>query len=112
VTATTGFFRSIGGSVGVGVMGALFNVLTLPELSRLRARGVQPAALLDPKTLSSLAPDVRAEVQHMIARGLTWVFAAMLVVAVAQLLVSTLMPARRRADHVPKVTESMKAIAG
>jgi len=72
VTATIGFFRSIGGAVGVGVMGAIFNLLIAGRLQHLRDLGIKPSALLDPRELAKLPPDVLKDSQHMIASGLTW----------------------------------------
>jgi MFS family permease len=111
VTGTVSFFRSIGGSLGVGLMGALFNVLIAPDMDRLRALGIKPAALLDPHEHAKLSPDALGQAQHMIARGLTWVFAAMVVVALMQAIVTTLMPAHRKPDHVPTSAEALEAAA-
>jgi hypothetical protein len=95
VTASVGFFRSIGGAMGVGLMGALFNALMQPHLRDLRARGIAPAGLLDPHELSKLPPEVLLQSQHAIASSLTWVFAAMLVVALLGCVVTMLMPGRK-----------------
>jgi MFS family permease len=111
VTGTVSFFRSIGGSLGVGLMGALFNVLIAPDMDRLRALGIKPAALLDPHEHAKLSPEALGQAHHMIARGLTWVFAAMVVVALVQLIVTTLMPKHRKPDHVPTPAEAMEATA-
>jgi len=73
--------------------------------------GIKPAALLDPHELGKLAPDVLRESQHMIAGGLTRVFAAMVIVALMQLIVTTLLPKHRKPDHVPTSAEALEAAA-
>src|SRR5205814_5052778 len=49
-TSSIGFFRSIGGAVGIGILGAIFNLLMRPEYGALERLGVKPAELLDPKS--------------------------------------------------------------
>jgi MFS family permease len=100
VTSSISFFRTMGGAVGIGVLGAMFNILTSREVAHLREAGVKPAALLDPHAIATIRPEVLAEAQHMIARGLTWVFAAMLGVAVLLWCVTRLMPSGRRTTTV------------
>jgi MFS family permease len=110
VTGTIGFFRSIGAAVGVGVLGGLFNVLMLPELRQLRAAGVAPSALLEPHELSRIPADTLARAQDAIAGALTWVFVAMLLVAVVQVAVTTLMP-RRKIERAVPAAEAMEVMA-
>jgi MFS family permease len=111
ITSSIAFFRSIGGALGVGVLGAMFNAITHADLQKLAASGVTPAKLLDPHTSGALPAGAVVEAQHVIAAGLTWVFVAMLAVAVVQLAVTTLMPSRK-CDHPVRRTESMEAMAG
>jgi EmrB/QacA subfamily drug resistance transporter len=96
VTSSISFFRTMGGAVGIGLLGALFNILTSRGQAALRAAGVRPAELLDPHALAHVPPAVLAEARRMIAGGLTWVFAAMLAIAVLLWCVTRLMPAGRR----------------
>jgi MFS family permease len=109
VTGTISFFRSIGGSLGVGLMGALFNILSAGQMNHLRASGVKPSALLDPRELATLSPESLKLVQHTIAGSLMWVFCAMVIVAVAQMLVTLFMPPMQKPDHVPTRAETMEA---
>jgi MFS family permease len=111
VTGSIAFFRSIGGALGVGVLGAMFNTITHAQLARLAGEGVTAAKMLDPHTSGTLPAAAVVEAQHVIAGGLTWVFVAMLGVVVIQLAVTTLMPARK-CDHTVRATEGMEAMAG
>ena len=97
VTSSVSFFRTMGGAVGIGVLGAMFNILTSRETAHLREAGVKPAALLDPHAMATIPHPILAEAQHMIARGLTWVFGSMLAVAAVLWCVTQLMPSGRRA---------------
>ena len=92
VTSAVSFFRTMGGAVGIGVLGALFNVLTAARTARLREMGVRPAELLDPHAHARLPGDVVQSARDMIAGGLTWVFVAMLACAAALWAVTRLMP--------------------
>jgi MFS family permease len=109
-TSSIQFFRTIGGAIGIGVLGALFNVLIRPEMSKLQAQGVQPATLLDAHLSAQLSPDVIQFAQHMISSGLKWVFAAMLIFAIVQFILTLFMPSKR-ADHPISAAEAFEAIA-
>jgi hypothetical protein len=111
VTGMVQFGRTMGGAVGIGVAGALFNLLIRPEMVRLEAMGVRPGMLLDPETRGSLSAGTLADVQGMIAGALVWVFVMMLVVAVAQWFVVLRMP-RGKAGRVVGKVEAMEAAVG
>jgi MFS family permease len=100
VTSSISFFRTMGGAVGIGVLGAMFNTLTARQMGELRAMGVTPGALLDPHASKALPADVVARVQGVIAGGLTWVFVAMLACVVVLWGVTRLMPTGRSAHRV------------
>ena len=89
-TSTANFFRSIGGSFGVAIFGALFaNLLTerLAELARSTSGVSDVHVLSDPARLHELPADVQAQVVQVVASSLDLVFlAAVPVVAVAFLL--------------------------
>ena len=59
-TASLQFFRSIGGSVGVAIMGTIMGMRMQPLLEqyRLTDAGGGASALLDPQARSALAPEV------------------------------------------------------
>jgi len=111
VTSAVGFFRTIGGALGVGLLGAMFNAIVAKDLDRLRAAGVTPATLLDPHASTALPPALAADAHRTIAAGLTWVFVAMLVAVIVQWAITCLMPARS-CNHTVKVSEGMEAMAG
>ena len=111
ITSGIQFFRTIGGAVGIGVLGMVFNVLTASQFERLRTAGINPAQLMDPHGRAKLPPDALRAASGTIGHGLTWVFGFMLVSAVAQVLVTLFMP-NIRADHVVTRTEAMEAMVG
>jgi EmrB/QacA subfamily drug resistance transporter len=110
ITSGITFFRTIGGAVGIGVMGMIFNVLTAPQMQRLREAGVNPAELMDPHTRGHVPPDVLAQAGQAIGHGLTWVFGAMLVAALAQAAVTLLLPPGR-CTHPVRRSEALEAMA-
>ena len=96
VTSSISFFRTMGGAIGIGLLGALFNILTSHQQADLRAAGVRPAELLDPHATRAIPPELLSDAQRMIAGGLTWVFGVMLAVAALMWCVTRMMPAGRR----------------
>jgi len=104
------FFRTIGGAIGTGLMGMLFNLLIRAKVDHLRALGVDPSALLNTSGPTRLASDVTQSVQAMISGGLLWVFVAILVFAVLQLVASTLMVRGKSAEPITRA-ETIEAIA-
>ena len=95
VTSSVSFFRTMGGAIGVGVLGALFNALARHDFQALAGQGVTPAAALDPKLHSTLSAAALAQVHHTIASSLLWIFGVMIVLAIAQLIATLQM-------HEPK----------
>lgn len=110
-TSSIQFFRTMGGAVGIGVLGAMFNVLTRAQMASFQAQGIKPAALLDPSTHVTLSAETLQQARHMISSGLTWVFLAMLAVAVIQAVVTSFMPAKK-ADHPVHASEALEAVGG
>ena len=97
--------------MGIGVLGMVFNVLTAPQFARLRDSGINPAQLMDPHARTKIPPEALGSASGAIGHGLTWVFGFMLVSAVAQALVTLLMP-NHRADHVVTRSEAIEAMVG
>lgn len=110
VTGALSFFRTIGGAVGIGLLGGMFNVIVRDDLVALRDRGVTPATLLDPHVRDAIPADVLAIAQQTIAGGLTWVFAIMLAGAVVMLGVAMFIP-NRKTEQISK-TEAFEASVG
>lgn len=79
VTASVQFARSIGGSIGVAVMGALLSWHMAPYLSAQTEGGGGSVAsyLLDPAVRASLAPEALDTLQRELAAGLHNVFLLM-----------------------------------
>ncbi len=75
------FFRTMGGALGVGLLGALLGFELSARLTAAGAGGVDVAAALRPETHSLLAPGVLATVQHALGRSLRDVFLLMVAVA-------------------------------
>ena len=111
VTSSIAFFRTAGGAIGIGLLGALFNMLAGPKLHSIAAGGFSPASLLDPHTRANLPPAVLRTAGDAIAGALHWVFIVMLIVAVVQLFVAALMP-KQKADHAITTLEAAEALAG
>jgi hypothetical protein len=97
--------------VGIGVLGALFNVLTLPRLGMLEARGISPAALLDAHARGQIPPEILRSAGQAIGAGLFWVFVGMLVVGILQAIVTAWMPGKQGELHISKL-EMAEAIGG
>jgi hypothetical protein len=89
----------------------LFNLLTAPHMQRVRQAGVNPAELMDPRSRAHVPPEVLRQASHTIGHGLTWVFGAMLIAALAQGAVTLLLPAAKCA-HPVRRSEAMGAMAG
>ena len=109
ITSSVQFFRTIGGAVGIGLLGALFNLLIRPNLPRLAQLGVTPRALLDPMLRDGLPPETLKTIGSMISGGLLWVFAAMLGFAVIGVAVSCLM-SKKKSDHAISRVEAIESI--
>lgn len=110
ITSGIQFFRTIGGAIGTGLLGMLFNVLIHPQIQHLRAIGVDPATLLEPSAHEKLSPVVLISIQHMIADGLLWVFVALLAFACLQIL-ATAMMVRGRSEQPLTRAEAIEAMA-
>jgi MFS family permease len=111
VTSSIHFFRTAGGAVGIGMLGALFNVLTGPQLQHLQAGGISPASLLDPHMRDQIPASILQSAGHTIAGALHWVFIVMLGVAVVQFFVTAWMP-RRKSDQKVSVLQATEALVG
>ena len=110
ITSGIQFFRTIGGAIGTGLMGMLFNVLIHPQVEHLRAAGIDPGSLLEPTAQHRLTPGVMHSVQEMISGGLLSVFIAMVAFACLQILATALM-VRGRAEAPLTRAEAIEAIA-
>ena len=49
VTSSVQFVRTAGGSLGIGILGTIFNIITLPKLATLESANLTSATFLDPR---------------------------------------------------------------
>ncbi|HEX3292093.1 MAG TPA: MDR family MFS transporter [Gaiella sp.] len=85
VTSTATFFRSVGGSFGVALFGAIFASRLAGELGRLPADVVArlgDVGNIDPARAKQLPPEVRADFLHVFASALHGVFLVGMAIAV------------------------------
>jgi MFS family permease len=111
ITSGVQFVRHMGGAIGIGLLGMLFNVLSVPQMQQLREMGVAPATVMDPQLRDQLPASAHSIIVAMIDSGLTWVFAAMAATAVLQTAISVLMAP---SDEGPTAeeTEAIEALPG
>ncbi|HEX9014815.1 MAG TPA: MDR family MFS transporter [Chloroflexota bacterium] len=106
-TASIQFFRSIGGAVGVALMGALMNSTLAQGLAMVArdhpgelGKGVSGAsAILDPAQRALLAPDVLESVRGILASSLHSVYIAVSIVAFVGLLLALIFPRGSVEEH-------------
>jgi EmrB/QacA subfamily drug resistance transporter len=77
VTASSQFFRSISGTVGVGALGAVLNARLANALPVLHGTKVSANGLLNPQVRADLPPAVLHQAQAALASGLHSVFLLM-----------------------------------
>lgn len=111
VTSSIQFFRTIGGAVGIGVLGMFFNLLTASQMQQLRETGIDPSKLLDAEARKLMSADTLSRASGMFGHGLTWVFASMVICVLAQFVVTLLLP-NQKADHAVRASEAMEGMTG
>jgi EmrB/QacA subfamily drug resistance transporter len=85
VTSTATFFRSVGGSFGVALFGAIFASRLTSELTRLPADVVArlgDVGAIDPARAKELPPEVRADFLQIFANALHGVFLVGMAIAI------------------------------
>ncbi len=109
-TSPTSFFRTIGGAVGVAVMGAAMThrleralaamVATAPDGLRepLQRLAAHPDLVVNPMTRVTLGRDLLGQMRPALAHAVGGVFMVGLVIAVLALLSALLVPAGRARD--------------
>jgi MFS family permease len=113
VTSGVTFFRNFGGALGVGLFGALFNLLTVRGLGNLTGGHFSAGDLLDPaklKTIRATHPELLERAQATIRTGLLWVFGGMLVLALVMVVISRMISAKKHEGKV-SLSEVMEAVA-
>ncbi len=112
-TASTQFFRTIGGTVGVAVMGTILNAqmtarfapifANFPAAARQLPKGIAPAnVLLTPDVRAALSPAFLQQLQAALAQSLFWVYLLLVVLAVIALVSMYWLPGGRADQHTYK----------
>ena len=112
-TASNQFFRSIGGTVGVAVMGTILNAQMALRFTPIFAHFASAAARLPHKSSFAnvlLTPEVRgllpheflSQLQVALAQSLFWVYALMFVLAAIGFATAFLFPGGRADQHAYK----------
>jgi MFS family permease len=115
-TASTQFFRTIGGTVGVAAMGTILNAQMASRFPPIIARFASAAAripgnvapaniLLTPNVRASLPAAFSYQLQNALAQSLFWVYLLALVLAVIGLGTIFLLPGGRADKHSYKPAE-------
>src|SRR5216683_222527 len=105
-TASTQFFRTMGGTVGVALMGTILNLQMAARFAPILARypavvahlpkNIAPSnVLLTPDVRQSLPVDFLNQLQTALAQSLFWVYALMFALAVIGLATMFLFPGGR-----------------
>jgi MFS family permease len=113
VTSGITFSRNLGGALGITLLGGLFNLLTAGKLARANLP-FPTSDLLDPHKLPQIQaqyPDQIARAQTTISHGLYWVFAAMLTIAIVQLVISRKLPRTKR-EHTAARAGTLEGALG
>ena len=109
-TSMTGFFRTIGGAVGVAVMGSVMAHRLQTEMASLLATApaglrdslqelaAHPDLIINPVSREAFGPDVLAHMRLAMAHAVGGVFVVGLVMAIAALASALLVPAGQARD--------------
>jgi EmrB/QacA subfamily drug resistance transporter len=119
-TASTQFVRTMGGTVGVAVMGTILNAQMALHfvpifthyagvLARL-PKGIAPSnVLLTPDVRSTLPVNLLKQLQVALAQGLFWIYALMFVCALIGLAIMFLLPGGRADQYSYKAERENSA---
>ncbi|MDQ2902605.1 MAG: MDR family MFS transporter [Ktedonobacteraceae bacterium] len=121
-TASNQFFRTIGGTIGVAVMGAILNAQMATRFAPIFARYAGDAArlpkdvapenaLLTPGVRAALSPDFLAQLQNALSQSLFWVYLLMLVLSIIGLAMMFLLPGGSAEEHAYKAPSALEHIA-
>ncbi|MBA2394566.1 MAG: MFS transporter [Ktedonobacteraceae bacterium] len=121
-TATTQFFRTMGGTVGVAIMGTILNAQMAVRFAPIYAqfsaaashlpKNIAPAnVLLTPDLRASLAPAFLTQLQNALSQSLFWVYGLMFVLALIGLGAMFLLPGGRADKYAYKPTEDEGVLA-
>ncbi len=122
-TASTQFFRTIGGTVGVAVMGTILNVQMALHLKPVFAsysdvlahlpKGIAPSnVLLTPGLRETLPIDLLTQLQAALAQSLFWIYMLMFIFALIGLATMFLLPGGRAEQYSYKAEAEDSAQSG
>jgi len=121
-TATTQFFRTMGGTVGVAIMGTILNAQMAARFAPIYAQFAEAASRL-PKNIAPanvlLTPELRAslplafltQLQNALSQSLFWVYGLLFVMALLGLAAMFLLPGGRADQYAYKSSEEEVAVA-
>jgi len=104
-TGAVTFFRTMGGALGVGVLGATLGYVLSHRLAASHVVGVNVAAALRPETHKLLSPAQLFAVQNALGRSLRDVFLQMFVMALLALVCSVGLRGGRAASRSEETSE-------
>jgi len=111
-TASTQFFRTIGGSVSVAIMGAILNSQMADRLARVKGvpQGATAETLLNVKERAAIAPDVLDAMQHALSASLHEIYFFVLGASLVSFAVILFFP-RGRAHELAAGAQTATAAA-
>ena len=121
-TATTQFFRTMGGTVGVAIMGTILNAQMAARFAPIYAQFAEAASrlpkniapanvLLTPELRASLPLAFLAQLQNALSQSLFWVYGLLFVMALLGLAAMFLLPGGRADQYAYKSSEEEVAVA-
>jgi MFS family permease len=115
-TSTSQFFRSIGGAIGVAIMGTVMTqrmnqqVATVTEFQSLRDFAQNPDVFLQPAIRDSMPHALVTAFQHMLANALHSVFVVGTVICFLAVVGVYLMPSQRLVSNSGKSGENFTEV--
>lgn len=112
-TASNQFFRTIGGTIGVAVMGTILNAQMAARFTPIFAhfaniaahlpKGIAPAnVLLTPSVRATLPATLLSQLQNALSSSLFWIYLLTLILAIVGLIAMFLMPGGRADQYTYK----------
>ncbi len=99
-TGAVTFFRSLGGALGVGILGATLAFEFASRLAAAGAGGLDVVAALRPETHALLTPEQLRAVQEALGRTLRDVFLQMFALAAVGVVIASRLAAGRAVSRV------------
>jgi hypothetical protein len=110
-TATTQFFRTIGGTIGVAIMGSILNAQMALRFTpiiahfsavarRLPANTTPANVLLTPELRALLPATLLSQLQSALSQSLFWVYSVMFLLSIVCLALMFLLPGGRAEQYI------------